>query len=56
MLWQVRQELALGMGVGSQHYETTCRRNKKCRAQALVPFDGRVPSKPLLKKGKFRLE
>jgi hypothetical protein len=36
MLWQVWQELALGMGMGNQHYETTCRQNNKCRAKALV--------------------
>ena len=51
MLWQVRQELALVMGMGNQHYETTRRQNKKCRAQAVVLFDGSVLSEPLLKKG-----
>ncbi len=51
MLWQVRPELALRMGVGGQHYEKTSRQNKKCRTQTVVLFDGFVPSEPLLKKG-----
>jgi hypothetical protein len=51
MLGQVRQELALGMGMGNQHYEKTQRQSKKCRSQAVVLFVGSVPSEPLLKKG-----
>src|SRR5271169_4001237 len=36
MLGQVRQELALGMGVGTQHYEKTRRQSKRCGAQTVV--------------------
>lgn len=38
MPWQVRQELARGMGVGTQQHEKTCSQNQQSRTQAVVPF------------------